>query len=163
MTVSVPREKRYKYLKKVNLAIAHRKVSKKALRSLTGKLQHVAQVLTPGRPFIRRLIDRAHSVAKPWYMVDIRTGELEDLRWWKRTLSGWVGTKLLTYRDWRCEADCAGISEASGLGGFGLIVGRKWCAGEWTEEEKKLNICVLEIIPIVLAACIFRKEWCRRS
>ena len=79
-----------------------------------------------------------------------------------KMLSGWVGTKLLTYRDWRCEADCTGISDASGSGGFGLIVGRKWCAGEWVEEEKKLNICVLEMIPIVLASCIFGKEW-RRS
>ena len=34
--------------------------------------------------------------------------------------------------------------------------------GNWEEEEKNLSIAVLEMIPVVIAACLFGKRWHRK-
>ena len=114
MTVSVPEEKRLRYRKNVTEVINHRKATQAALISVNGQLQHVSEVLKPGRPFIRRLIDRAYSVRELHHYADIGLGDLQDLHWWSRGLSDWVGTRLLTFGEWRCLANCFGQSDASG-------------------------------------------------
>jgi hypothetical protein len=162
MTVSLPTEKRERYRAAVGTALDFRKISKQALLSLTGKLMHVSQVLSPGRPFIRRLINRAHTVRSNSFLVSLGPGEREDLEWWERILAAWVGAKLITFREWRRPANFFARSDASGRHGFGIVSGKEWCHGVWTEEEKDLNIAVLELVPLVLAAHMWGRRWQRQ-
>ena len=55
---------------------------KRELLSLLGRLQHCYQAIVLGRPFLRRLIDRAHSVRELHHHVRLSSWELDDIRWW---------------------------------------------------------------------------------
>jgi hypothetical protein len=162
MTISLPIEKRLKYLSVVRNRLKHPNQTKRDLLSTVGKLMHAAQALPQARPFLRRLINRAHSVRENRFFVRLRLGDLEDLQWWAATLSSWLGTQLITFREWRCPPDLSARSDASGSIGFGLICGTKWTAGTWTKQQKALNIAVLELVPLVVAAKLWGGEWTRR-
>ena len=162
MTVSIPQEKRTRYLEVVSATLEHKKATKKALLSVAGKLMWVGRVLRPGRAFIRRIIDKAHSVREDRFLVSLDAGVREDLTWWKDTLQAWIGTTLITYREWRFLPDFHAQSDASGSGGFGLICGRDWCVEQWSEEARGLNIAVLEMIPLVVGAVLWGQRWSRK-
>jgi hypothetical protein len=162
MSISLPQGKQAKYRRLVVLHSLGRKSTKKKLLSLIGKLQHVCSVLKQGRPFLRRLIDRANSVSELRYLVKLSPGVYEDLRWWATTLESWVGTKLITFGKWRCIPDLCATSDASGSWGFGIVCGRQWCYGKWSARARELNIAVLELIPLIIAAETWGATWSRK-
>ena len=79
-------------------------------------------------------------------------------------ISEWVGTSLLTFREWRCDADLRLQTDASRKWGFGVVLGDHWMAvpWEWNQREVEVtNISVLELIPIVVAADTWGHTWSR--
>ena len=157
MTVSLTDEKRLRYLLEVDKATRFKKIQFREFSSLEGKLQHVC-----GRPILRCIIDSAKGVREKHHFVTWSPGAHEDLVWWAKTLSQWCGTRLLTFRTWRCEADICASSDASGAIGFGLVCGREWSYGFWSDRDKTLDICVLELLPIVFAAVLWGHCWQRK-
>ena len=61
------------------------KISKKELRSLLGKLAHVARCVRMGRAFLRRLFDLLRSLNrfKPHHRKRIPSEARKDLLWWR--------------------------------------------------------------------------------
>ena len=137
--------------------------SKRELLSLIGKLSFACQVVVHGRPFLRRLIDRAHSVAPLHFRVHLSLSDREDIRWWLRLLSQWNGVSLFQYCQWVYLEDLVVTTNAAKSQGIGLIFGTQWCSFSWPNDmPSSVHISVLELIPIVIAASLWGPQWQRK-
>lgn len=136
--------------------------TKRELLSLIGLLQHCCQAIVLGRPFLRRLIDRAHSVADLHHFVKLSPWERDDLQWWFRLLQSWNGKSLFLFPTWEHAPMCSVTSDAAGSIGFAAINGTQWFAGVWPSGASHINIASKELIPIVLAAHLWGPSWSRK-
>ena len=59
--------------------------------SLIGHLSHACQVIKPGRPFLRRLIELSTKVRKLQYHLRLNVATRSDLGWWKFFFNTWNG------------------------------------------------------------------------
>ena len=136
---------------------------KRDLVSLHGKLEWASKVVQPGRPFLRGIINRAHSVSKKHFMVRLSRREKDDLRWWLHLLSSWNGVSLFVHQKLAPLDDFSVTSDASGSVGLGIVFGSAWVAEQWPPIPSDTHISVLELIPIVIAAHIWGHRWSRKS
>ena len=137
--------------------------TKRELLSVIGKLTYCCQVVEPGRPFLRRLINRAYSVNFLHYQVHLNALEREDLRWWNTLLSDWNGVSLFRWLDWDTPVDFEVGSDAAKSRGLGIIFQQEWVSMASPEHDtENMNIAVLELIPVVIAAQIWGAHWARK-
>ena len=139
-----------------------RHCTKRELLSLIGTLQHCCQAVVHGRPFLRRLIDRASSVPELFYHVDLSPWEREDIAWWISLLNNWNGRSLFQFPKWEQAPNISIASDAAGAFGFAAVNGEVWFAGSWPEGTEDVNIAVKELVPIVIAAHIWGHTWVRK-
>ena len=67
--------------------------TKRDLLSLIGKLAHAATIVKPGRTFLRRMLDAAHSVGDLNHYIKLKSDFKSDLAWWESFYFGtweWV-------------------------------------------------------------------------
>ena len=83
-----------------------------------------------------------------------------DLEWWWVFLKDWNGV-LMLYSSRLEHPDVSLWSDASGLWGCGAVWNNRWFQLSWQEvpEFKKAPIAAKELLPIVLAAALWGKEW----
>lgn len=136
--------------------------TKRQLLSLVRRLQHCCQAITLGRPFIRRLIDRAYSVEELHKFVHLTVWEKEDLEWWHSLIANWNGRSLFLLPKWEQAPDTTVTSDASGSVGFGAVSSHEFFACKWPKNLDSLNIAIKEMIPIVIAAKIWGHSWERK-
>ena len=86
MELRLPASKLEKTKPKLRVWESCRSGTKRTLLSLIGSLQHCCQAIVLGRPFLRRLIDRAYSVSELHHFVHLSAWEKEDLEWWTTLL-----------------------------------------------------------------------------
>ena len=141
---------------------SRRSGSKRQLLSLVGRLQHCCQAITLGRPFIRRLIDRAYSVKELHKFVHLTAWEKEDIEWWTSLINSWNGRSLFLLPKWERAPDTLVSSDASGSIGFGAFNSNEFFACKWPNDFGSLNIATKEMIPIVIAAKIWGHHWERK-
>eukprot|EP00794_Sanderia_malayensis_P001375 gene1375-biopygen1124 len=135
--------------------------TKRELLSLIGSLQHCCQAIVLGRPFLRRLIDRAHKVSELHHRVRLSAWERDDIDWWVSLLSCWNGRSLFLYRNWTEAPTIKVTSDAAGSKGFAAIYNAQWFAAPWPADLSAINIAIKELIPIVLAAKLWGESWQR--
>ena len=75
--------------------LQRKKATKRQLLSLIGHLGHAAKVVTPGRAFIRRRIDPAHSRRELHHWMYLNAEFKSDLQWWNLFLDRWNGKSCL--------------------------------------------------------------------
>ena len=71
LELQLPEEKQQKVLRTLSTWDNKHGRRKRDLLSLIGLLQHCTQAITIGRSFLRRLIDRAHSVKELHHFVSL--------------------------------------------------------------------------------------------
>ena len=128
LEIRLPKEKQDKVLRALSAWSNKRAGSKRDLFSLIGLLQHCSQAIPLGRPFLRCLIDRAHSVEEFHHLIHLSIWEKDDIRWWFHLISAWNGTSLFLCPKWEIGLDCAVSSDAVSNCGFGAYFKNEWFA-----------------------------------
>lgn len=162
MELRLPAIKLEKIKAKLKLWESRRSGTKRKLLSLIGSLQHCCQAIVLGRPFLRRLIDRAYSVSELHHFVHLSAWEKEDLDWWNTLLQEWNGRSLFLFPKWEKAPDMFVTSDAAGSIGFGAFYNDESFAERWPAEAAPLNIAIKEMIPIVVAANLWGNGWQRK-
>ena len=133
--------------------------TKRALLRLVGKLAHAAKVIPPGRTFLRRMIDTAHSVTDLDHHIKLKAEFHSDLYWWREFMHRWNGKSFM---ESHIKYWCPRIhfsTDASGKWGCGALWGNKWIQCPWQNHWSNKGITIKEMLPIVLACALWGHEW----
>ena len=158
MEARLPDEKLVKCRVLISEFLTCKKVTLKAIQSLTGLLNFACSVVVPGRAFLRRLIDLTIGVRAPHFLIRLSREVKEDLRVWQTFLSGFNGRSFFLSDAWCTSTQLELYTDASGSLGFGAIFGSKWCYGKWPSSWRHRNIALLEFYPIVLSLYLWGKD-----
>ena len=162
MELRVPEVKLRKYASELKAWRVRRRASKRQLLSLIGRLEHCCNEIELGRPFLRRLIVKAHSVKDLDSFVALSQWEHDDLRWWNTLFENWNGRSLFLLPEWEKSPDFVVTSDAAGSIGFGAFYQNDWFAQIWSVDSLSLNIAIKELIPVVIAAKLWGFQWKRK-
>ena len=92
--------------------LSKRSASRSSLLSLLGKLSFLTSVLPAARPFLRFIIDAAHSTHKR-----LQEGFRSDLSFWLQFLHSWNGS-----RKWHAQSKPIVVASDASLEGFAWVV-----------------------------------------
>ena len=158
MEVRLPQEKLRK-LKTVRGTWRGRKACRKRdILSLIGSLTHACRAVRPGRCYVRRLIDLSTTAKKLDQFVRLNREAKADIEWWFSFVSSWNGTAMML-ADLASNPSITLTSDASGNWGCGAYVGSHWFMLPWMGRVQGAHITVKELVPIVIAAMMWGKEW----
>ena len=117
-------------------------------------------MIKPGRSFLRRLIDLSKVAKRPNHHIQLNLEARSDIEWWYRFASSWNGVSMF-WELWRVHPDVQLTSDASSKWGCGAfyMYNRYWFQLQWQESLQHMHITIKELIPIVLAAAIWGREW----
>ena len=149
--VRLPEEKVRKCIEEIEQLKIKSKTTLRGLQSIIGLLNFACEVVIPGRPFLRRLIDLTIGVRFPHYHIRLTKSVKEDLDLWLNFLEGHNGRVLFLDQALTMAHDINLFTDASGSIGYGAIFGTHWFCGPWSAWWINHNITLLELYPVVLA------------
>ncbi len=154
--ISIPSAKLDTVKEKVERALSARKITLKDLQSLIGSLSFICRAISPGRAFLRRLIDQTCGVSRPWFKITLSEGALSDLRMWRIFMQEFNGVTIFPDQFWLGQDDLQLFTDACKSVGFGGYLRGKWFQGRWPEEiAKSRSIAWMEFFPIVVAIVLW--------
>ncbi len=116
MLAQLPPDKLIRYGENVTQAISKIMLTLRELQSIIGQLQYSTSVVTPGKAFIRRLINLTIGCTVPHYYVKLNEEAIRDLVMWSEFLKSYNGKSFL-YGISRPDSSLINMySDASGLG-----------------------------------------------
>ena len=126
--------------------------------SLVGELVHVSKVVTPGRTFLRRMLDIAHSwpSLNHWICLDLEFRA--DVMWWHVFVDQWNGMSLFVAHVYQA-AIMVMFTDASGSWGCGATDGNNWFQYARHHNWSDVNIATKELVPIIQAVSICGGHW----
>ncbi|KAK3101439.1 hypothetical protein FSP39_003614 [Pinctada imbricata] len=155
MEARLPDEKVQKCKIKISEFLTKSKVTLRELQSLIGLLNFACNVVIPGRPFLRRLINLTIGVSKPFYKVRLTKSAKLDLSVWLNFLKEFNGKCLFLPDEFVSSSTLKLYTDASGTNGYAAVFGNQWFCGQWDVNWANKNIAVLELYPIVIAVEIW--------
>ena len=154
--ISVPPDKISSIRQKITEALQSEKVSVKTLQSLIGSLSFICKAVSPGRAFLRRLIDLSCGVKNSWYMIRLNKGAKSDLEMWQLFLAQFNGTAIFPNQMWHTNDDLQLFTDASGGVGFGGFFKGKWFQGKWPNSAPNAySIAWMEFFPVLVAVVLW--------
>ena len=94
MTLSVPEDRLAEAIEQVKTYMKRRSMNKKQLRSLVGKLLHVAKCIKPARLFVSKLLEALRGMTG--FHININAHMRDDLRWFYEFAAQWNGISYIT-------------------------------------------------------------------
>ena len=158
MEMRLPEDKLQQLRKQVHDWRGKKAVSKRELLSLIGSLQHACKAVRPGRSFMRRLIDLSKRATRLDHHLRLNLSARSDIQWWHRFAAEWNGTSMFMQVK-RDVPDVVVTSDTSGSWGCGAFSGSQWFQLQWNSALEGSHITLKELVPIVLAAGIWGKQW----
>ncbi len=131
---------------------------KRDLLSLIGVLSHACKVVRAGRTFLRRLIELSTTTKKLEHFVRLSREARSDIEWWWQFSAGWNGIKLLR-NPAEARPSTTLVSDASGSWGCGAHWGSQWFQLPWAGQAERWHITAKELVPIVVAAVLWGRDW----
>ncbi|XP_062572622.1 uncharacterized protein LOC134234551 [Saccostrea cucullata] len=129
-----------------------KKITLRELQSLIGLLNFACSVISPGRAFLRRLIDMSCKVSNPRHFIRLTCEARADIQCWLQFISHFNGKSVFLNDVWSSSDHLTLYTvDAASTQGFAAILGAVWFAARWPDEFKQLHITILELFPIVLA------------
>ena len=159
LELRLPREKHNKVLNELTFWSIKRAGRKRKLLSLIGLLQHCAQAIPLGSPFLCRLIDHTHCVKQLDHFACLPPWEKDDIDWWYRLILNWNGKSLVLFSKWGIGPGFIMSSDAAGGIGLGAYLGAEWFAARWPMNTTDIDKAIKEMILLVIAAKIWGKTW----
>ena len=96
----LPHEKVEKCLLAIRNLLGRKKVTLKELQSLIGLLNSACAVVTPGRVFLRRLINLTIGIQHLHHFICLTSEAKEDLRIWETFMSSFNGKSFFLEDHW---------------------------------------------------------------
>lgn len=158
MIMRLPTQKLERLKQLLNQWLEKKAARKRAILSLIGELAHASKVIAPGRTFLRRMLDTAHSRPHLDHWIRLSKEFRSDLMWWYTFIEQWNGVSLLASHIFKPPAVTV-FTDASGNWGCGATDGKNWLQCEWEESWKNVNIATKELVPIILAVGIWGHSW----
>lgn len=106
------------------------------LQSLIGSLNFACKVISPGRPFLQRIIHLTRGVKKPHHHIKLTTGFYKDIQMWKLFIDQWNGIGLFLSPIWKTSNTLSLFTDASGSLGYGGIFQQRWFQGRWLPSQQ---------------------------
>ena len=130
---------------------------RREFESLLGHLAHAATVVRQGRTFLRQSFTVLARARRHYHHVHLDGIVRADLLWWKYFLQSWNGTMFFQPLSVpRVHVH----SDASGSFGCGALLSQShWFQLSWPRSWDAVDITTKELLPIVLAAAIWGREW----
>ena len=139
------------------------KVTLKELQSVIGLLSFCSEVVVPGRPFLRRLIDLTIGVPRPYFHIRLTKQAKLDVGVWLAFLQHFNG-RAFFFDDNFLTGDFLELyTDAAGAIGYGALFGNAWFCGLWPAKWRSHNVAVLELYPIVAAVHVWGHAWANKS
>ena len=158
MTIEVPHEKMDNAMALLLGWNNRRTCTKRQLKSLIGKLQHIGKVVRPGRMFLRRLIDLSTTVQHMHHHITLNSQARADILWWLDFLPQWAAVSMIPQSLTIRSTDIKLFSDACKIG-YGATYGNEWIQGTWTPNQLALSIDYRELFAIVAAAFTWGHLW----
>lgn len=178
MTISLPKEKVQSLYKELTFFKEKNRATKRQIKRLAGVLSHCSRVVGGGRTFSRRILDLLIGLPEGNPRIYLKQEFMLNLRWWMSWAAMFNGScTLIRYNYGQGEYICLDSSSK----GFGVTYDGDWIAGyfnshlfpidvyslnhnhHWCNIDVELtasgNINVLELIPILVAACYYGQVW----
>jgi len=156
--VSIPQGKLQEIKNKVSAMLKQSEVILRELQSVIGSLSFICKAVSPGRAFLRRLIDLTCGIQKPWCKLKLTAGAKKDLEMWGLFLNYFNGTAMFPEQAWCQEADLEWFTDSSAGIGFGGYFKGKFFLGKWPNANyKRKSIAWLELFPIVVSVVLWGK------
>ena len=116
----------------MNTFMASRKVTKRQIQSLAGKLSWITQCVYGGRFHIRRLLDSANKLRKPWHRQNMK----EDIFCWLEFMEVFNGCMPMV--------DCRPVSFPVCIDAYKFAAGA-FHQGDFVYKPWKASVAVLPI------------------
>ena len=159
MEMRLPEDKLKELKSLITKWLSRKSGKKRELLSLIGKLSHAAKIITPGRIFLRRMIDVAHGVKHLDHWVHLNQDFKSDLAWWQTFIDSWNGLGMMQSIAANWTPRFIFSTDASGGWGCGACWGDKWIQCPWNDSWKDKNIAVKELLPILLGVAMWGVSW----
>ena len=143
MTISVPNEKIQETKLLLQYFMNARKVTKRQIQSLAGKLVLLTQCVYGGRFHLRRLFDRANQLRHPGHRSLVTMDMKQDIVWWLNFLDVFNGTMPML--DSRPGTSISIDSCQIAAGGF---FNGECVYTPWSDQTSKLPINYLEVLAL---------------
>ena len=158
MEKRLPQDKLDKVRSQLNSFLKRKKATLQELQSLIGLLSFACSVVSPGRAFLRRLIDLTVGLNQPHYRRRLNKEAKADLAAWSQFIENFNGKSLFLADKWLNSTDLNLFTDASNAG-FGGYWGHRWFAHGWPSAFQSHHINVKELFPIVIAVELWANEW----
>ena len=141
-----------KWLLAKNRQASHRSGTKMELLSLIVLLAHAARVVTPGRAFMRSLIEASSATSVLDHHVHLPAASRAELCWWGSFLQLWNGIHILLAVD---SHPTTVLTDASGGWGCGALCLNCWFELEWPSSWTNTTIAPKELVPVVVTVAVW--------
>lgn len=155
MEARLPMEKLTKARVLLGKFIESRRITLRDLQAMLGFLNFAGKVISPGRPFLRRLINLTKGITHPFHHIHITPESRSDAKAWLLFLQSFNGISVFPESHISDSESLRLYSDASGALGFAGIFGAKWLAGHWPPHLAEAHITAKEMFPITLIAEIW--------
>ena len=154
MVAKLPVDKLRRYGQLVNDVKSKRKITLLSMQQIVGCLQFATSVVTPGRAFLRRLIDQTVGVKRPFHFVTINASAKADLNMWQDFLLNHNGKTFISEQGEQDSTSLHLYTDASSRA-CAAVFGRHWFVIPFPDPWKRKNIAFLELFPIVVALKVY--------
>jgi hypothetical protein len=136
---------------------ALKRISRRQLERITGRLSHATQVIHCGRAFLHSMYDAIARTRSRKSRIRLAGLIREDLNWWFQTMEGLNGKSICINKQ-----TMLGLQTDSCVVGAAAVYGPHYCYINWSQDwpqADSLHINYKETLIVVLAAARFGPLW----
>jgi hypothetical protein len=155
MQIRLPEEKLTKIRHQLKTIVSQKSVSLQNLQSIIGLLNFACLVVSPGRAFLRRVIDLTKGHVKPFHHIHINKEACQDFKAWKHFLDNFNGISVLKKATWESSIKCQLFTDSAKSTGCAAVFNNLWFSLPWESNVQHYHISLLELYPIIIALYIW--------